>query len=54
MRIYAGIVLAIAFFGWTLYRLLIKKDLKKNLPAFYMGVFFMAVWGLIYWAIMSV
>ena len=48
MRIYGGILLAMAFLIWVLYRAFIKKDLKQNLPAFYTHFTFIAVWGLIY------
>ncbi len=48
-----GIVigLVIAFTGWILYRLLIKKDLKKNLNSVYLGLFFIGVWALAYFLI---
>lgn len=48
MRIYGGVLLAIAFLLWLTYRLVIKKDLKQHMPAFYTYFTFIAVWGLIY------
>lgn len=48
MRPLVGLVIIAAFLLWTLYRLLIKRDLKQNMPAFYVYLFFVIVWGLIY------
>lgn len=48
MRIYFGIVLLIAFVLWTLYRLLIKKDLKQHMDTFKLLAFFVIVWAVIY------
>jgi len=45
------IVLAILFVTWALYRLFIKKDLLKNKDNLYAGVFFIAVWVIIYYFI---
>jgi hypothetical protein len=50
-RIFIAIVLGVSFLGWVLYRLLIKKDLKKHLTEFYFGLFFIGIWVLIYWLI---
>lgn len=47
-RIIAPILYITLFIGWTLYRLIIKKDLKQNLDNFYLGLFFIAVWALIF------
>lgn len=47
-RIYLPLVLITLFIGWVLYRLLIKRDLKQQLNTVYLGVFFIAVWGVIY------
>ncbi len=46
--------LVIAFIGWILYRLLIKKDLKKNLNNLYLGLFFIGAWVLFYFFIVDV
>ncbi len=51
MRIYFGIILALAFLLWTLYRLLIKKDLKQHMGTFSLLAFFIIVWVAIYAAI---
>jgi len=48
MRIYGGILLAVSFLLWILYRVFIKKDLKQNMPAFYVYLTFVGVWGIIY------
>ncbi len=48
LRIYMPIAFLIFFLGWILYRLVIKKDLKKNLNSMYLGLFFIGVWALIY------
>jgi hypothetical protein len=42
------IALLIVFLGWPAYHLFIKKDFKPQLNNFSLGVFFFAVWGLIY------
>ena len=41
--------LLIVFIGWIFYRLFIKKDLKKHLDTLYLGLVFIALWGLIYY-----
>lgn len=48
LRIYIPLALIVLFFLWVLYRLLIKKDLRQNLPAFYAGILFIAAWAMIY------
>lgn len=48
MRGSVGLIIIAAFLLWTLYRLLIKRDLKQNMPAFYVYLFFAGVWALIY------
>ena len=47
-RIYIPIVFIALFVLWFLYRLIVKKDLKRNLPGFYVGLLFIGVWLLIY------
>lgn len=41
---WVAIGLTIVFLGWILYRLFIKKDLRKNLNNLYFGLFFVAIW----------
>jgi high-affinity Fe2+/Pb2+ permease len=53
-RVGMVIGLVIAFIGWILYRLLIKKDLKKNLNNVYLGLFFIGVWVLFYFFIVHI
>ena len=48
LRLYIPIALAVLFLAWILYRLLKKKDLKKQLNNLYVGLFFFAVWAVIY------
>ncbi|WP_165917386.1 hypothetical protein [Flaviaesturariibacter aridisoli] len=48
MRIFFPLAFAAVFAGWVLYRLLVKKDLKRQLPNLYPGVFFIAVWAALY------
>jgi hypothetical protein len=38
MKIYLPLAFLVLFFGWILYRILIKKDMKKNLNSLYLGV----------------
>ncbi|PKB17857.1 hypothetical protein CLU82_3105 [Flavobacterium sp. 5] len=52
-RIVMVIGLSIAFIGWALYRLLIKKDLKQNLNNVYLGLFFIGTWALLYFFIVE-
>lgn len=47
-RIWIPLVLVIAFVFWVLYRLLIKKDLKKHTSGVITGVIFIAVWAVLY------
>ena len=53
IRIFIGIGLLVAFIGWLLYRLFIKKDLKQHLNDLYTWVFVLGIWGLIYWFILK-
>lgn len=53
MGIWMAIGLAIVFIGWILYRLLIKKDLNKNLDSLYLGLFFIGIWVLFYFFIVG-
>lgn len=52
-RIVMAIGLVIAFIGWILYRLIIKKDLHKNLNNVYLGLFFIITWALFYFFIVE-
>ena len=47
-RAFMPIIFLIVFLFWILYRLLIKKDLRQNLNSLYAGLFFVAVWAVIY------
>gem|GEM_PF-518066 len=52
-RIFMAMGLTLAFFGWVLYHLIIKKDLKKNLNNMYLGFFFIGTWVLFYFFIVE-
>ena len=52
-RVVMAIGLVIAFIGWILYHLVIKKDLKKNLNNLYLGLFFIGVWAVLYFFIVE-
>jgi len=52
-RIVMAIGLVIIFIGWILYRLIIKKDLNKNLNNLYLGLFFIGIWVLFYYFIVE-
>ncbi|MBG6112189.1 CRISPR/Cas system endoribonuclease Cas6 (RAMP superfamily) [Flavobacterium sp. CG_23.5] len=52
-RVVMVIGLTIFFIGWILYRLFIKKDLKKNLNSLYLGFFFIGIWVLFYFFIIE-
>ncbi len=49
MRIFMPVVFIILFAGWVLYRLLLKKDLLKHKAELYLGIFFIAVWAVLYY-----
>ncbi len=48
LRIYMPIAFATLFILWILFRLIVKRDLKKHLNIVYFGLFFGVVWGAIY------
>jgi hypothetical protein len=43
----------IAFAGWILYRLLIKRDLRNHLSSLYAGIFFTGIWILLYFLMLK-
>jgi hypothetical protein len=49
IKIYVGVGLLIAFIGWLLLRLIIKRDLKQHIDDLYAWIFLIVVWFLIYW-----
>ena len=54
MRLIIPFVMIILFMLYVLYLAFIKKDLKNNLSTvLYPGLFFMAIWGLIYYFLIS-
>lgn len=40
--------LIVVFFGYIIYLLLIKKDIKMFKTVLYPGLFFIAIWAVIY------
>ncbi len=48
LRLFAPLVFIVLFVAWVFYRLIIKKDLKRNLNTFCFGLFFMGLWTVIY------
>lgn len=54
MRLFIPFVMIALFLGYILYLLFIKKELRKNIYTVLLpGMFFMSVWGLIYYWIIS-
>lgn len=53
LRLIIPIVFIILFMGWFLFRLIVKKDLKKNLNTVYLGFFFIAIWAVMYWLLLK-
>jgi len=47
MLLFAVPLYFIAFFGWIVYTVLIKKNLKQNMPMFYFGCAFSLIWAVI-------
>lgn len=47
-RVLIAPVLIVLFFGWILYRLLIRKDLKQHMNELYAGLFFVSIWAVAY------
>jgi len=53
IRIIIPFVFLLAFIIWLLFRLFIKKDLKKNTNNLIIGIIFMVVWGVIYYFLLK-
>ena len=53
LRIYLPIAFATLFILWILFRLIVKRDLKKHLNTLYLGLFFGVVWAVIYFFIFT-
>jgi beta-lactamase class A/beta-lactamase class A VEB len=53
LRIYLPIAFAILFVLWILYRMLVKRDLKKHLNTVYLGLLFGVVWVVIYFFVLT-
>jgi hypothetical protein len=51
-RFFIPLILIAAFAVYALYLLLIKKDRKQLKAVLYPGLFFTAVWGVIYWTLL--
>ncbi|MBO9675376.1 MAG: hypothetical protein J7577_18150 [Sphingobacteriaceae bacterium] len=44
MLLFAAPLYFIAFLGWILYTVLVKKNLKQNMPMLYFGGVFSLIW----------
>lgn len=54
MRLIIPFIMAFLFLLYVLYLALIKKELKKNLTTvLFPGLFFMAVWGVLYYFLLK-
>jgi len=53
IRVTIPIALMLVFIGWTAYHIFIKKDFKTQINNFSLGIFFFAVWGLIYFCLLK-
>ena len=53
LRIYLPIAFAVLFILWILFRLIVKRDLKKHANTVYLGLFFGVVWAVIYFFVLS-
>jgi len=53
LRIYLPIAFAALFILWILFRLIVKRDLKKHLNTVYIGLFFGVVWAVIYFFVFT-
>ena len=53
LRIYLPIAFAALFILWVLFRLIVKRDLKKHLNTVYLGLFFGVVWAVIYFFVFT-
>ncbi|HEY1040839.1 MAG TPA: hypothetical protein VGF30_15595, partial [Bacteroidia bacterium] len=53
LRVLIPIGFLVAFIGWILYRLLIKKDFRQNLNSVGVGLFFFGVWAVLYFFILK-
>ena len=54
MRLIIPIVMIALFLFYVLYLAFIKKELRKNLTTvLYPGLFFIAIWGVIYYELLN-
>ncbi len=54
MRVFMPIVFILLFIFYVLYLMIVKKQLKQNLAGVvYPGLFFIAVWGILYYFILE-
>ena len=53
LRIYLPIAFAALFILWVLFRLIVKRDLKKHVNTVYLGLFFGVVWAVIYFFVFT-
>lgn len=53
MKIVLPLAFTLLFVLWVLYRLVIKRDFKKHWNTFFLGLFFVAIWGVIYFFLLA-
>jgi len=49
LRFYMPLVFIALIIGWLHYRLFFKKDLKQHKNDLYLGLFFIAIWSVLYY-----
>lgn len=52
-RLFIPIAFTAVFIIWVLYHFLIKKDLKAHTNTMYVGLFFVGVWGVLYFLMLK-
>lgn len=53
LRLVIPLVIIGLFILYVLYIALIKKDIKSNLKYIYPGLFFVAIWGVLYFLLLK-
>jgi hypothetical protein len=53
LRFYMPVAFGILFLAWVAYHGLVRRDLRRHLHSFFLGLSFFTLWGLIYWWIFS-
>jgi hypothetical protein len=53
LRLLIPIVFVALFIVWLVYRTVIKKDIKQHVNTVYLGLFFIAIWAVMYWLLLK-